>query len=258
MTSTLLVAGVTGLLALDTRAVGRFLLGEPLFVGTIIGIVLGDPMTGLSLGAWFQLLWIHLLPEGAVTPPDGSVPTATAVALVVGLTPRVALPPQALVMVVMVLTIPLGFVSRWLEIHLKDWFARLSEWVDVYAYHGQTLSIARVVGLAVWAEWMKAAGLTAVAVGAGMAVLPRIIASLPQPMCDGLALSYWFIIPLGLAVMLELMNVPNKFRLFLLSFLGISLAYGMFQAARPLLFTGAMAIGLLYVRWVHRPRKLLV
>jgi len=252
------IGGLAGLLALDTRAVGRSLLGEPLFTGWLCGAALGDASLGLSIGAWFQLLWIHLLPEGAVTPPDGTVPTAVAVALVWYLDPLVALDLRALVMLVMVLTVPLGFISRWMEIHLKEGFGLLSEYADAAAHRGRLERFGRLVTVAIGLEWLKAAVLTSFAVVSGSWLLPRIIVSLPQPLCDGLALAYWFILPLGLAVSVEAVPLPSKFKLFLIAFLAMSVAYGVWRLARPWLLAAAVVGGVLYVVGHRRARGVLV
>lgn len=255
MTGLIGVSAVAGLLGLDNRAVGRSLLGEPLCVGWIIGALMGDALGGLLVGAWIQLLWVHLLPEGAVTPPDGTVPTAVAVVLVQRLESRVALDHAALVMLVLVVTIPLGFISRWLEIHLKEGLGRMSEWVDVYAYHGQTDKVTRVILWSAGLETMKTAGLTLVASSIGLAVLPRMLASLPQPIIEGLGLAYWFILPLGLAVTLEVFHVTNKLRVFLGSFLVMTVAYVMVQSGRPWLLVAGVAAGWMFVRWNFRANK---
>lgn len=254
----LMVGVVAGFLALDNRAAGRFLVGEPLIVGGVVGACLGEVITGFSIGAWFQLLWIHLLPEGAVTPPDGTVPTAVAVALVTELSPRVAWPPHALIMLVMAVTVPLGFVSRWMEIHLKEGFGRLSHWSDAYAYYGQTTRIVRVVAFAISAEWLKTFSLTLLAIIVGGAVLPRMIVSLPRPICEGLALAYWFILPLGLAVVVDLMRVRNKIPVFLSVFMSISLMAYVFHVAQLWLWVMALVGGVGYgVGW-RKPRGLWV
>lgn len=59
----------------------------PLFGGFITGIILGDPTTGLLIGAYMQLVSLGLIPIGGSVPPDMTSATLffTAVAILQGM-----------------------------------------------------------------------------------------------------------------------------------------------------------------------------
>ena len=61
----LLVALIAGLCKIDNRIFGMTMLQRPLLVGTLVGIVYGDPVAGMMFGAQFELLSMGLVGIGA-------------------------------------------------------------------------------------------------------------------------------------------------------------------------------------------------
>ncbi|MDR1039722.1 MAG: hypothetical protein LBR80_06045 [Deltaproteobacteria bacterium] len=58
------------LLSLDRRAFMQTMLGRPLVVGTVVGWTLSEPLAGLSLGLWTELLWLWRLTSGGYYTPN--------------------------------------------------------------------------------------------------------------------------------------------------------------------------------------------
>ncbi len=65
---------------------------SPLVLGPVVGLILGDPVTGVLCGAACQIFFLASVGLGGTTPPDGNTGTVlgTAFAIVMGQGPEVA------------------------------------------------------------------------------------------------------------------------------------------------------------------------
>jgi len=68
------------LVGLDLVSVPQMMIARPLVAGTIAGLLVGDPETGLRLGVVFELFQFDILPVGAVRYPEYGPATVGAVA----------------------------------------------------------------------------------------------------------------------------------------------------------------------------------
>ena len=55
---------------LDKWAVAEFGVSQPIVSCPLLGLLFGDPLTGLFLGTALQLVWVDALPLGGDRPPD--------------------------------------------------------------------------------------------------------------------------------------------------------------------------------------------
>ena len=96
-----------GLLALDGTSVGQFMVSRPLVAGALVGWLLGDPATGVAVGAILELYLLVSFPTGGSRFPEGATATVVAVALLAGRSTELALKLQIPIMVAAtVITIP--------------------------------------------------------------------------------------------------------------------------------------------------------
>ena len=51
-------------LGLDTTIAFQVMISQPIFSCPILGWLLGDPLTGMEIGAMMQLLWLNNIPAG--------------------------------------------------------------------------------------------------------------------------------------------------------------------------------------------------
>ena len=65
---TVVTAGVGALICLDRVAV-QIMISRPVVAGPLMGLILGDMLTGLVTGALLELLWIDRIPVGSYVPP---------------------------------------------------------------------------------------------------------------------------------------------------------------------------------------------
>jgi mannose/fructose/N-acetylgalactosamine-specific phosphotransferase system component IIC len=69
-----------GLLALDGTSVGQFMFSRPLVAGGLVGWLLGDPASGVAVGAVLELYLLVSFPTGGSRFPEGATATVVAVA----------------------------------------------------------------------------------------------------------------------------------------------------------------------------------
>lgn len=81
----LIGAGIAVLVGLDRTAAFQIMISRPLVAGPLIGLVLGDLLTGLSVGLLLELLWLCRMPVGASVPHDDTQVTVGATTLAIAL-----------------------------------------------------------------------------------------------------------------------------------------------------------------------------
>lgn len=64
------LAVLAGLLAVDLRAGWQSLASEPLFAGLAVGLLLGEPQAGIATGLFVQLIWLSMPPMRGAERPD--------------------------------------------------------------------------------------------------------------------------------------------------------------------------------------------
>ncbi|NOX36284.1 MAG: PTS sugar transporter subunit IIC [Calditrichaeota bacterium] len=79
LTTSLLI----GFLSLDTTIAFQVLLSQPLFACPLIGWALGNPQLGFEIGVILQLLWISIIPVGAISFPEGNIASMIVAAIVI-------------------------------------------------------------------------------------------------------------------------------------------------------------------------------
>ncbi len=92
METTILSVIVMGfVVGLDTTAAFQIMVSQPLVACTLLGWMMGDPVTGALVGIVTQLLWMGKLPVGAAAFPNGNLGSLVAAALVLHFRHRMAL-----------------------------------------------------------------------------------------------------------------------------------------------------------------------
>lgn len=76
----LLLSLLGGVLALDGTAVGQFMFSRPLVAGALTGWIVGDPVSGLAVGALLEAYLLVSFPSGGARYPEGATATVVAAA----------------------------------------------------------------------------------------------------------------------------------------------------------------------------------
>lgn len=111
----LIAALAAVVLGLDRTAVCQFMISRPIVAGSLTGWLLGDPLTGLQIGAMLELLWLGRLPVGATIPPDDTQVAvgSTALALIWG--PSLGGPGLGFNVLCVLLALPLSKVGQFFD-----------------------------------------------------------------------------------------------------------------------------------------------
>lgn len=121
----ILVSLVGGLLSLDRTVAFQIMICRPITAGFIIGLILGQPVTGLVMGAMIELVWINNLPLGGQLPPNECLAAIIVTAAVVITRPAAGAPPPEY------LTLGFLFAPPWarLAAHISVTFRRFNSWL---------------------------------------------------------------------------------------------------------------------------------
>jgi PTS system mannose-specific IIC component len=108
---------VGGILCLD-RIFVQVMVSRPVVAGTLTGVVLGQPHTGLVAGALVELLWIDRSPFGTVIPPNDSIASIIIAASTILSGKILGHASRELLTVSLLLFMPLGILAKQVEILL--------------------------------------------------------------------------------------------------------------------------------------------
>ncbi len=192
--------------------VGYFTVYRPLIGGTIVGLILGDPVAGMQLGAAINAIYLGFISTGGSLPGDlifaGYI--GTALGLVAGLDAATALS----------LVVPLGLLGSGI------WFFRLTvdslfvHWADTFAERGSTRGVA---SMNLWPGQILLLLLygipTFVIVYFGSSAVQSVIAIVPPALVEGLAMVGGMLPALGIGMLLNYMAQRRLVGFFLLGFL---------------------------------------
>ncbi len=144
MPELVLVAFVGAILCLDSHAVAQLMLSRPLVCGTLIGLLLGDPVSGLWIGVLLELIWLGKLPIGISIPSDITLPTVTATALAVCL--KAESVAHAEVMAIL-LVLPFGFLSSLVDRFNREMLTAVARRVEIRLGRGDDKVLPQVIWL---------------------------------------------------------------------------------------------------------------
>lgn len=200
-----LVAGMASVL--DERQFHR-----PLVACTLMGVVLGDPVTGIILGGMLELIALGWMNVGAAMAPDAALASTIATIIVItggqelseGIAIAVPLAAAGQVLTIFVRTIAVFFQ------HQADKFAETARFRGVEAMHYLALLLQ---GLRV------AIPTAAVAAVAGTDAVANALDSIPDVITMGLKIAGGFIVVVGYAMVINMMKANALMPFFFLGFI---------------------------------------
>lgn len=81
MTTLLALCGLGALLELDTTYAFQLTFSRGIIAGPLLGLLIGDPLTGLQVGIFTELLFLDMSPLGCILPPSATVCCTITLAL---------------------------------------------------------------------------------------------------------------------------------------------------------------------------------
>jgi len=210
--NTLLVGLLGGLLNLDTKPVLNMLVSQPLIAGPLVGWILGDWTFGLITGSFLELIWINNMPIGISIPPNICLTAVMATAI--GIFLHQALPEfssQSIMIFSIAVTVPVGLVSRWIEVYMRELNSRVVRRALAFAHHDNLIGLEGINVLEIIVSFLEGFLLCWVCALIGFDILPRVMKSMPKEVIEGLNLSFKYLPALGLAVVLEMFYMKKSF-----------------------------------------------
>lgn len=207
-----------GILCLD-RVVVQAMVSRPIVAAPVIGLILGDPYTGLVAGAFSELLWIDRLPIGTYLPPNDTVVSILITAasiesarLLGGLSP-------GLLVLGVLLAVPFGSLAQRLELGMGRINGKLVAAALHDASRGDGGAVSRRHLWAILTHYLLSVLFILGALPLVIHAMTWLFPRLGAPVTRGLTLLYGFIPLLGAAVALNTINVRGVIPIFCAAFL---------------------------------------
>lgn len=229
MQDVLIVSAAGGILCLD-RVLIQALLSRPVVSAPIIGLLLGDPFTGLIAGALIELFWIDRLPIGGYLPPNDTV-TSILIAASAIVSGRLLgdLSPGLIALAVLIF-IPFGIVAQKMDLWIVMGNERLSRAALDDAARGDHRAIARKHLFAVLKTFLFTALLILSALPAGIGAMTWVYPRLPASILRGLTLVYASLPLIGAAAALNAIGLRRALPIFCVAFLTATVILGLFRS----------------------------
>ena len=224
----LLGAGMAVLLGLDRTAALQIMISRPLVAGPAVGLLLGDPLTGLTIGMLLELLWLCRMPVGASIPHDDTQVTVGATTLAIALSGVVGRG-VGLTLCALLVALPLGKIGQVVERTVRSSNQRLQAAAQLSLNHGGGPVIERLhlLGLGHFALGALTTYLAIVLIGRWL-----IIAGAPFFLEHLTQQAAWIklaLILVGVATLLQALNVRRASAFFFSGFLLTYLLLGVLR-----------------------------
>ena len=208
-----LVALVAALVYMESRIGGQHMLDRPIIIGPLVGVILGDPVTGLMVGGSLELVWMGLVGIGTSTPPDVVVGSALATAL--------AIKTGATYETTLALAIPISLLAQVGAIGVCILNTAFAHRADACAEKGdyRGVEISNWMGSALYFIFKFSMVFIGFMIGSDL--ITKLVSNIPEIIQKGLGQSGNLLPALGVAMLIQ-MTWDKKFGAFL--FLGFAIA----------------------------------
>lgn len=209
---TALLLGVVGFIGNCDYALGTSLIKNPIVLGPVVGLIMGDVTKGIEIGAFLELAFIGAQSIGAFVPPNvvvGGV-LGTAFAISTGKGAEVAV----------TLAYPIALLASLLEnLFMGVIFPLTGTWADRYAAEGNGRGVSMIhMGDGILASLCF--GLIIVlgyVLGSGQ--VEGLVNSIPTVITDGLTIATGLLPAMGFAMLAQMTLNKKVIPFFFLGFL---------------------------------------
>jgi mannose/fructose/N-acetylgalactosamine-specific phosphotransferase system component IIC len=223
------VSLAVGFLGLDSTAAFQTMISRPLVTGFVTGFLLGDMVTGLAIGCLIELIWVGLVPVGSVVVPEFGLGAAVASAGTIFFMRenQFGVSVEAVSVWMLLLGLVFAYLGGLVEIAVRRFHAVLARWVDGRLEKGDESSLAKAVVFSLILIFAKGFVLSLLGLVFFIPVISQSLSHLPVGILTGLGWAYWFLLMLGLVVIVDLYWERQYLPYLALSFLcGFVLLYG--------------------------------
>jgi mannose PTS system EIIC component len=223
------VSIVGGMLCLD-RIVLQAMISRPIVAAPLIGLILGDPYTGLIAGAFIELFWIDRLPIGAYIPPNDTMAAILITASSIESARLLGGLSQGLIALAILIVIPLGVLAQRMELRIGKGNEKLIEEALSDAAKRDVGAIARRHHAAILKTYLLSVAFIVIAMAVVIPAMAWIYPRLAPQIVRGLKLLYGLLPLLGAAVALNTINIRGVVPIFCATFLLVSAVTGFIRS----------------------------
>jgi len=181
-----IVALAGGIICLD-RVLLQVMISRPVVAGPLTGFILGDPYTGLIIGAFIELLWIDRSPIGVYIPPNDSAVAIIVTGCSVLVGRELGHLSRELVALSILVFIPCGILGQKIDIRIARSNDTLSQRAMEDAKRGNLSGISR----------------KHISLICGVQILLLIFPLIPENILKAFSYIYFFLPVIGIAVALN-------------------------------------------------------
>jgi PTS system mannose-specific IIC component len=215
----LIVSIVGGTLCLD-RVFVQTLISRPIVSAPLIGIILGDPYTGLISGAFIELFWIDRLPIGTYIPPNDTLAAILITAGAIESGRILGHLPQGLIALAVLIFIPLAILEQKLELRvIIRGNEKLAKGAVSAAAQGDIRSVSRNHLRAALRSWLLPAATILIALPLGVGAMTWVYPLLAPRTVRGLNLVYGILPMIGVAAAFNTIHLRGALPIFCAVFL---------------------------------------
>jgi mannose PTS system EIIC component len=209
----MLTSLVGGLFCLD-RVLIQVMISRPVVIAPAIGILLGDPYTGLIIGAILELLWMDRLPIGIYIPPNDSIAAVFAAALAILAGQALGSVSKELITFAVLIAIPFGLVAKAIDVKIVESNNLLSDQALEAAREADIPAIERKVYLGLFKVAIFYVSFLFLLQLLFVPMLISVFPLLPAVFKSMLFLMYYFLPILGMAVALNTIRLRGAVPVF--------------------------------------------
>lgn len=210
MIQALIVALAYWALILIYRFGANSMADQPIIVGPIIGLLLGDITTGVLIGAELQIIYLGVVNVGGAQSTDTLYATCIAVALAI----MTGIPQEAAI----TLSIPLGYIGLLMLQVTRIFFALCVPTLDKVAEQGNRKKYDLFYNGHIIIGYGLGAVTMFIALAAGADATQAFIDNLPPFIMGGMQVAAGLLPAIGLGVLLNMMWENKKVIYFILGF----------------------------------------
>ncbi|WP_404814417.1 PTS mannose/fructose/sorbose transporter subunit IIC [Clostridium algoriphilum] len=189
----------------------EFQTHRPLIACTLIGLVLGDLQTGVIIGGTLELIALGWMNIGAAVAPDAALASIISTILVIGGNQSIGTG--------IAIAIPIAAAGQVLTIIVRTITVIFQHKADQYAQEGNLrgIDICHMGALGVQALRVSIPALL-VAMFVGTSVVQNMLNAIPTVITGGLAVAGGFIVVVGYAMVINMMEAKYLMPFFFLGF----------------------------------------
>ena len=250
----LVICLLAAFLSIDVRTIGGTMLSRPLVVAPLTGFLMGDARTGFLVAYFIELVWVGMLPVGAYLPVEVLPVTVVSVYLASTYTASLGSFSESIIMFCIIISIPVGFMSRWLESHIRELNSRLSDYLDGEVQEERIPNVELITYMNIAVTLLKGFLVCFVPIFFGSHVLLNVYNSLPDNVKAALGTSFYLVPLVGIAVVMEIFFMKKYTLHFALSFIAV-FVFSLFTRVSPFLIMALSILAAMLLLYLGSEKK---